>query len=78
MTDLTSLQASNLATEISLAKNYATNSINIVSGVKTEVQQLKTENAQLKLHFDKLLNALNGVTLLQDLSLNDLSFGSQF
>lgn len=78
MTDLTSLQASNLATEISLAKNYATNSINIASSVKTDVQQLKTENAQLKLHFDRLLSALNGVTLLQELSLNDLSFSSQF
>jgi len=78
MTDLTSLQASNLATEITLAKSYATNSINIASSIKTDVQQLKTENAQLKLHFDRLLSALNGVTLLQDLSLNDLSFSSQF
>ena len=78
MTDLTSLQASNLATEITLAKSYATNSIDIASGLKTEVQQLKTQNALLKLHFDRLLTALNSVTLLENLSLNDLSFNSQF
>tara|TARA_R110002072_G_scaffold256534_3_gene415392 strand:+ start:131 stop:367 length:237 start_codon:yes stop_codon:yes gene_type:complete len=78
MSNLTSLQASSLATEITLAKNYASNSVNIASGVKVDVQALKTENQMLKLHFDRLLDALNGVELLKDLSLNDLSFGSQF
>ena len=78
MTDLTSIQASSLATEITLAKNYASNSVNIAAGVKSDVQSLKVENEQLKLNFDKLLNALSSVTVLQDLSLNDLSFGSQF
>ena len=78
MSDLTSLQASSLATEITLAKNYASNSVNIASGVKADVQALKRENEMLKLHFDRLLHALNGVELLKDLSLNDLSFGSQF
>jgi hypothetical protein len=78
MSNLTSLQASSLATEITLAKNYASNSVNIASGVKVDVQALKTENQMLKLHFDRLLHALNGVELLKDLSLNDLSFGSQF
>lgn len=78
MSDLTSLQASSLATEITLAKNYASNSVNIASGVKSDVQALKRENEMLKLHFDRLLHALNSVDLLKDLSLNDLSFGSQF
>ena len=78
MSDLTSLQASSLATEITLAKNYASNSVNIASSVKSDVQSLKRENEMLKLHFDRLLHALNGIELLKDLSLNDLSFGSQF
>lgn len=78
MSDLTSLQASSLATEITLAKNYASNSVNIASSVKSDVQTLKRENEMLKLHFDRLLHALNGIELLKDLSLNDLSFGSQF
>lgn len=78
MSNLSSIQASSLATEITLAKNYATNSINIASSVKSDVQSLKIENELLKSNFDKLLHALNGVDLLKDLSLNDLSFGSQF
>lgn len=78
MSNLTSLQASSLATEITLAKNYASNSVNIASSVKSDVQTLKRENELLKLNFDKLLHALSNVELLQDLSLNDLSFGSKF
>ena len=78
MSNLSSLQVSSLATEITLAKNYASNSVNIASSVKSDVQTLKRENELLKLNFDKLLHALNSIELLKDLSLNDLSFGSNF
>lgn len=78
MSNLSSLQVSSLASEITLAKNYASNSVNIASSVKSDVQTLKRENELLKLNFDKLLHALNGIELLKDLSLNDLSFGSNF
>ena len=78
MSDLTSIQASSLATEVSLAKNYASNAVNISSSLKTDIQNLKRDNELLKLNFDKLLDKLNNVSVLQDLSLNDLSFSSVF
>ena len=78
MSDLTSVQASSLATEVTLAKNFASNAVNISSSLKIEIQNLKRDNELLKLNFDKLLDKLNNVSLLQDLSLNDLSFSSSF
>ena len=42
MTDLTSLQASVLASEVSVAKNNAIRSNNLVTSVSTEVNDLKT------------------------------------
>ena len=47
MSDLTSLQVSSLATEITLAKNYASNSVNIASNVKSDVQNLKRQMEKL-------------------------------
>jgi branched-chain amino acid transport system substrate-binding protein len=47
MSDLTSLQVSSLATEITLAKNYASNSVNIASNVKSDVQNLKRQMESL-------------------------------
>ena len=78
MSDLTSVQASSLATEVTLAKNFASNAVNISSSLKIDIQNLKRDNELLKLNFDKLLDKLNNVSLLQDLSLNDLSFSSSF
>lgn len=42
MTDLTSIQASVLASEVSVAKNNAIKSNNLVTSVSTEVNDLKT------------------------------------
>ena len=44
MSDLNSIQAASLASELTLAKNNSTRSINIATSVKSDVQQLKREN----------------------------------
>ena len=78
MTDLTLAQASSLATEITLAKNYATTAINITSSNTTDIQEMKITQNTLKNKFDLLLDLLKtaNITGLFDTSLNDLSFNT--
>lgn len=71
MSDLTSIQASSLATEITLAKNYATNSVNMVVSLKSEVQTLKSDYEILKNRFNQLLDLLKNVDI-NDSTLNEL------
>ena len=76
--DLTLAQASSLATEITLAKNYATTAINISTGNTTDIQEIKITQNTLKNKFDLLLDLLKtaNITGLSDTSLNDLSFNT--
>ena len=75
MSDLTSIQGSSLATEITLAKNYATNSVNMVVSLKSEVQTLKTDYEILKNRFNQLLDLLKNVDI-SDSSLNELKINN--
>ena len=78
MTDLTLAQASNLATEITLSKTYATTAVNIASNTTSEVQTVKITQNKLKNKFDTLLDLLKTAQIsgLTDASLNDLSFNT--
>lgn len=78
MTDVTLVQASNLATEITLSKNYATTAVNIASNTTSDIQAVKITQIQLKNKFDLLLNLLQTANIsgLTDASLNDLSFNT--
>ena len=78
MTDLTLVQASNLATEITLAKNYATTAVNISTNNTTDIQEMKIVQNQIKNKFDLLLDLLKTANIsgLTDASLNDLSFNT--
>ena len=78
MSDLTSIQAAALATEITLAKNYAITSLNTATTVRTDTQTLETQVELIKTNFNKLLDALIGLSILSDISstLKDISFGS--
>lgn len=71
-------QASNLATEITLSKSYATTAINISTGNTTDIQNIKITQKTLKNNFDLLLDLLKTVNItgLSDTSLNDLSFNT--
>jgi hypothetical protein len=75
MSDLTSIQASSLATEITLAKNYATNSVTMVVSLKSEVQTLKSDYEILKNRFNQLLDLLKNVDI-SDSSLNELKINN--
>ena len=75
MSDLTSIQASSLATEITLAKNYATNSVNMVVNLKSEVQSLKSDYEILTNRFNKLLDLLKNLGI-QDSTLNELKINN--
>ena len=59
---------------------FSNNKIHDINNIvdQIDIQNLKRDNELLKLNFDKLLDKLNNVSLLQDLSLNDLSFSSSF
>ena len=76
--DLTLAQASSLATEITLAKNYATTAINISTSNTTDIQDIKITQNTLKNKFDLLLDLLKTANIsgLSDTSLNDLSFNT--
>jgi len=76
MTDLNLVQATNLATEITLSKNYATTAINIASSTIADIQSVKITQNQIKNRFDQLLDLLKSanITGLIDASLNDISF----
>ena len=78
MSDLTLAQASSLATEITLAKNYATTAINISTTHTTDIQEMKITENKLKNKLDLLLDLLKtaNITGLSDTSLNDLSFNT--
>lgn len=75
MTDLTLAQASSLATEVSLSKNYATTAINISTNNSTDVQDIKITQNEIKKNFDLLLDLLKTANIsgISDSSLNDLT-----
>lgn len=78
MPDLTLAQASSLATEITLAKNYASTAINISTNNTTDIQEIKITQNAIKNKFDLLLDLLKtaNITGLSDTPLNDLSFNT--
>ena len=71
MTDLTVIQATVLANEVSLAKNYAIKSNNIASEVKSDLNLLKQEvyvnDSSLNLVISKLQN-LCDLLVIADIS----------
>tara|TARA_A100001015_G_C15010770_1_gene722989 strand:+ start:674 stop:937 length:264 start_codon:yes stop_codon:yes gene_type:complete len=72
MSDLNSIQAASLASELTLAKNNSTRSINIATSVKSDVQQLKRENQILRRNINNLIVKLATVESLRGLNLEDL------
>jgi hypothetical protein len=76
--DLSTIQATALASEVSLAKNYASKSIALVTSLTTEVQSLKTEvninDASLNVIFKKV-QSLCALLSIADISgVNNASF----
>ena len=78
MTDLTSIQASVLASEVSIAKNNAIKSNNLVTSVSTELNDLKTtvfSNANdIALLTTKIQNLCNLLDTADISGVSDISY----